>query len=559
MQNNTCGKLLIFIIAFVYCEVSVIAGQGGEKLVARTVHNLSTRVTNPKGARNEVCRYCHTPHNNTGRRALWSRPDSKATYKIYESSTLDAKPGQPTGSSKLCLSCHDGTIALSGNGKSMGAGLMNLGTDLSDDHPVSFTYDSALAGKDHQLRNPSALPAKLKLEKKTQLQCTTCHNVHNNEFGNFLAMDDRNGALCTACHQMDGWELSSHRNSTAQVKQLSQSLPYSTVAQNACRNCHRSHNAQGHERLQLHSQEESSCLGCHNGTVAKANIVTEIRKSSAHNPRLYADIHDPVEVGSGSDPHVECADCHNPHAITAQNPADKTSQTIGNTMRHVRGITISGSTIQQATSEYEVCLRCHSETAVPVLGRINRVLTSTNIREEISTTAASYHPIAKGLVGSDTISLKDTITRGSTIKCTDCHNNDNGPNVGGSGPNGPHGSKHAFLLERSYRTLDNTFESEAAYSLCYKCHKRESILANESFPQHKKHIVDSKTPCSVCHDPHGVIAKIGSSQTHLINFNTEVVFSSQSGNVEFKDNGRLKGSCALSCHGKNHEHATDKY
>ena len=33
-------------------------------------------------------------------------------YIPYSSSSLQAKPGQPTGTSKLCLSCHDGTIAL---------------------------------------------------------------------------------------------------------------------------------------------------------------------------------------------------------------------------------------------------------------------------------------------------------------------------------------------------------------------------------------------------------------------------------------------------------------
>ena len=93
--------------------------------IARTKHNLS--VTGPGDVRSQedrICVFCHTPHaaNDKAPPPLWNRKLSGATYRPYESSSFDAGKrvgwlesagrGQPGGASKLCLSCHDGTVAL---------------------------------------------------------------------------------------------------------------------------------------------------------------------------------------------------------------------------------------------------------------------------------------------------------------------------------------------------------------------------------------------------------------------------------------------------------------
>jgi len=72
-------------------------------------------MSRPKGVAtggDELCVYCHTPHGATaGATPLWNRDLSGATYVPYQSSSLDATGiGQPGGTSKLCLSCHDGTM-----------------------------------------------------------------------------------------------------------------------------------------------------------------------------------------------------------------------------------------------------------------------------------------------------------------------------------------------------------------------------------------------------------------------------------------------------------------
>lgn len=89
-----------------------LAAQPGS--VADTPHNLSVSGPGPIRAASEdrVCIFCHTPHGARATAPLWNRNDSTASYLPYDSPTLNADPGQPTGSSKLCLSCHDGTIAL---------------------------------------------------------------------------------------------------------------------------------------------------------------------------------------------------------------------------------------------------------------------------------------------------------------------------------------------------------------------------------------------------------------------------------------------------------------
>jgi hypothetical protein len=141
------------------------------------------------------------------------------------------------------------------------------------------------------------------------------------------------------------------------------------------------------------------------------------------------------------------------------------------------------------------------------------------------------------------------------LRCTDCHNNDAGKRSGGGGPDGPHGSNYDFLLERNYAVLDDNTESEYEYAMCYKCHQRSSILSDQSFSQHSKHIVDERTPCSVCHDPHGVTITLtlGGDHTHLINFDTTIVRPEPATRrIEYRDAGRFAGSCTLTCHGEEH-------
>lgn len=168
-----------------------------------------------------ICVVCHTPHNGdtTVDAPLWNHETTTATFTLYSSPTLDAAPGQPTGVSKLCLSCHDGTVAVDSYAGATGTAMMagidpasDVGTDLSNDHPVSFTYDSALAATDGELTDPAAdgdtdpdtvgAAAPFLPLWGGEMQCSSCHDVHNTATADdYLLIKSRTGsALCLTCH-----------------------------------------------------------------------------------------------------------------------------------------------------------------------------------------------------------------------------------------------------------------------------------------------------------------------------------------------------------------------
>ena len=179
---------------------------------------------------------------------------------------------------------------------------------------------------------------------------------------------------------------------------------------------------------------------------------------------------------------------------------------------------------------------------------ITRQITQTNTRLEFDPSNPSFHPVVNPGVNQNVPSLQPGRKITDTMYCTDCHNADPSSAV-----KGPHGSQFSPLLAYNYDTQDQTEESQFAYQLCYQCHSRNSILADESFP-HKVHL-DDKTPCSVCHDPHGISSNQGSPMTnsHLINFDIAIVNpEAATGRLEFQDLGTFRGQCFLSCHNSEH-------
>lgn len=176
--------------------------------IVGTKHDMSA-LTNSAG---QVCVACHTPHNAQTSQLvpLWNHAATSATFTLYSSVTAKSVPGQPTGYSKACLSCHDGTLALdSFNGKApAGAGVITgrakLGTDLSDDHPVSFTYDAALATANGGLVTPTSAAhvdsAKTVPLFNGKLECSSCHDAHDNTNTFFLRKSNAGSALCLTCH-----------------------------------------------------------------------------------------------------------------------------------------------------------------------------------------------------------------------------------------------------------------------------------------------------------------------------------------------------------------------
>lgn len=561
MRNNLLSKILKIIFFFFFLTISSLS-----QSIIDSKHNLSiySSGTIKASSESEICIFCHTPHNSSPQKPLWNRDDPASNYTLYTSSTTDATIGQPDGSSVLCLSCHDGTIALgnvlsintpiqmTGGITTMPPGNSNFTKDISNDHPVSFIYNSTLVTIDGQLNNPSSLTGPVKLENQ-KMQCISCHDPHKNLFNNFLVAANEYSVLCRYCHDRTYWSSSSHNlsNSTWNGSGMDPwaHTEFTTVSRNACENCHNPHNANGSRRLMNFQQEENNCYSCHNGNVSAKDIQAQFIKPYRHNVGGYLQIHDPEEQNVVQTRHVECEDCHNAHASNNQSA---TPPNVNGFLLGVKGINSSGTPINPSQYEYEVCYRCHADSPDKPGSATIRQIAQNNVRLEFDITNPSFHPVEGAGVNPNVPSLIPPYTVSSKIYCSDCHASD-----GTNSPVGPHGSIYPQILKMQYLKSDNTPESAIAYALCYSCHNRNTIInSTGSFGQkiHKKHIVEENTPCNVCHDPHGISSSQGNStnNANLINFNTSIVNPDGFGRLLFEDNGTFHGRCYLICHGESH-------
>lgn len=194
----------------------LISGSASALTIVGSNHDLSSTNTDPAAGLHldGICVYCHSPHNAlTGMAApLWNRTTYTATYTMYDSDTIDMTiQSAPDAYSAACLSCHDGVQALdslvnlpykyataqTGNFISWG----EVGTDLSNDHPISVVYDPSA---------DTAFVAQATVEAaglpfftgtgSNQVECATCHMVHDNANGRFLRLGNNASALCLTCH-----------------------------------------------------------------------------------------------------------------------------------------------------------------------------------------------------------------------------------------------------------------------------------------------------------------------------------------------------------------------
>jgi predicted CXXCH cytochrome family protein len=162
------------------------------------------------------CEVCHAPHRTIStipKAPAWNHKITAATYTLYSSPTLKATLSQPTHyGSKLCLSCHDGTVALDSFGRNTGTTFIDsgdkVGTDLQGTHPIGLIYDASLTAADPKLYNPSthvtALGGTINhdlLFGTGNLECASCHDVHNTQNNASLLRITKDGSvLCLTCH-----------------------------------------------------------------------------------------------------------------------------------------------------------------------------------------------------------------------------------------------------------------------------------------------------------------------------------------------------------------------
>ena len=565
------------------------------------MHNLGPGSKSPvTGARTDSCSYCHAPHSGLNM-GLWNQKLTTQTYTMYTSDT--EKNG-----------AMEGTMYIDAYGQVTMRGSMNtldvFSSKMQSSHPFSLTPP---------LKDNIHLAATLAANGKTadgtgavklingSVECTTCHNPHVQAKDvvsqNFLVKDGSGGQLCLACHDpsrtvggqvnpLADWATSSHATSANKITPAAQLGSYTTVATDACISCHTPHNAGSSARL-LRGQDEQDCISCHNGSTnvamaAYTNVFAEYQTPKVGHPvPTSTNPHDAAEKTLlDNNRHATCVDCHDAHGSQTVQTFSSAPQ-IRISQKNVAGINASDGTsvLNPAVNQYENCLRCHGNSTgkqvQPVYGYFPvRAVVSNgdalNLIPQFAVTATSSHPVmhtrssalAQPSLLQNMLNLdgvKQGRAMGTQIFCTDCHNSDDNREFGGTGANGPHGSRWSHILERRYefskaaapgQQITNLFPNpdlstvNGPYAMCAKCHDLANQVAkNTSWNQHARHISRGFS-CSVCHTAHGMAAGGALSGDRLVNFDLNVVAPNGSSPISYN---RGSNTCVLMCHTHSHK------
>jgi len=201
--------VLMCAISLVLCCAGIVMANADHPGILNTPHDVYNMTGNETA---EPCAMCHSPHSGSGDYPIWNRMAPGVVYDMYNSPSFDMYEGkQPQSPSSLCLVCHNGIystlINYPGPGSidspdydyEMNPGLWAmLGTDLTDDHPVSFTYDPIKDNSQDNNGFPTAIPCPTTPDRmwipdaqtsqiryplyganSDQFECATCHAVHD--------------------------------------------------------------------------------------------------------------------------------------------------------------------------------------------------------------------------------------------------------------------------------------------------------------------------------------------------------------------------------------------
>ena len=219
-------KVLVLAAVLMLAATSAMA-----LTIVNSKHDLSSGSTAATNAttNDEICIFCHTPHSAdaAGFAPLWNRTtvNASAVYTGVDLQATITTNSVNASDAPLCLSCHDGAsladplvnpanrFSVANNTAGLNnipaANAANLGKDLRDDHPVGFNYDAVATPTDPEIRTRAAattlVPSIQFFDGPTTsngnyMWCSSCHDVHDNEYGAFLLTTNANSKLCLGCH-----------------------------------------------------------------------------------------------------------------------------------------------------------------------------------------------------------------------------------------------------------------------------------------------------------------------------------------------------------------------
>lgn len=407
-----------------------------------------------------------------------------------------------------------------------------------------------------------------------------------------------------------------------------------------CGHCHETHALQDGDTTlypyTLFAREENVCWACHTGTVSHAadarspfstspvNTATDFYQHPVSNlyggqtPSAHRAVESSPSAFAGGNRHVECADCHDPHAATNNGSAGNSTHVeaglngnrLSPALLGATGITVSAwqgagqpfssaaYSLQRLTStssnyEWQICFKCHSTyTTLPTFAALGsgnfaiskltgisafQVKEFQDVGQAFNPQNLSFHPVAD-------VGRNSSIPAGSFVSpwattarmyCADCHTRQ----TSGSGGTGAHGSTNMHLLERPAYLQENSHYFDSSWGtslgmdpndLCFKCHRWQTYVQKSGTigadPITATNFRDGAstnlhqlhlgaTGTTTCYTCHDMH---GTNKQHLINFNAAVVTPSGDSQSAYTHSG-TGGSCNLTCHTRGHNGTSYAY
>lgn len=213
MRPKTRGSASIALVFLLAARTAA----GGS--ITDSVHDFRTRQWNGE----RICVVCHTPAASAASAAdlpPWTFGDAGRGYTLYGSVQAGGSRVRPGANSRLCLSCHDGTLATDRSASAVGATLTaperDVDSTLVNHHPIGIAYDKAVATATGALFDPATKIVTIGSGEQARtgtvaalllsggkVECLSCHDVHNTftvARTALLRASPDGRAICVACH-----------------------------------------------------------------------------------------------------------------------------------------------------------------------------------------------------------------------------------------------------------------------------------------------------------------------------------------------------------------------
>lgn len=446
-----------------------------------------------------TCANCHNTHNvRVGGTGVWSanRVSDPNNTKTMWTGDIET----------FCLRCHDSSAPTAQMAATTIVPYSVGFTDMST-KPFFPGWDKTVANVNWSSSGHAASTIPIGGGQTMNLGCENCHDPHGSDNKRLTALTLSGSG---ATHP------TAVRNNTSTYRE-----------QNLCYGCHT-------------SNRTPNCVsaGCHTSAFNMLNVQTAMSQTYGHGTPMaqtgrHSDTEGAANFAAGTTRHVECADCHDPHAARAGRHAARSS-VAGEALRGATGVkptypatewgSATGWTVVRirngAGNDFEayVCMKCHSAyTTLPAKGTSTPTRDLGDIGREFNPANESGHnvmgtvwPKTSGLGASNnrTWTLPSTAamftgswTSSSQVTCSDCHTSATGGAVG------PHGSSVKYMLDPAYALdWETAYLNQSGLSglICSKCHN-SNYRGMNNVHSDGDHSGTTDARCIGCHIkvPHG--------------------------------------------------------